>query len=57
MINEAFRPPAEMLAYYRRMVAAFEHAERELGTAAINFEGNMVDIAAYKRALKIIAKG
>ncbi len=57
MINEAFRPPAEMLAYYRRMVAAFEHAVRELGTAAINFEGNMVDIAAYKRALKIIAKG
>jgi citrate lyase beta subunit len=27
-----------------------------LGKAAIDFEGNMVDIAAYKRALAIIAK-
>jgi citrate lyase beta subunit len=39
------------------MVSEFEHAQEHQGTAAINFEGNMVDIAAYKRALKIIKKG
>jgi hypothetical protein len=38
------------------MVSHFEHAQKELGKAAIDFEGNMVDIAAYKRALAIIAK-
>ena len=39
------------------MVTQFELAQRDLGKAAINFEGNMVDIAAYKRALAIIKKG
>jgi citrate lyase beta subunit len=38
------------------MVAQFEHAEKEFGKAAIDFEGDMVDIAAYKRALAIISK-
>jgi citrate lyase beta subunit len=42
---------------YKRMVVEFEYAQDKIGTAAINFEGNMVDIAAYKRALKIIKKG
>ena len=54
MINRAFRPPAEQLAYYRRMVESFERAQKELGKAAIEFEGNMVDVAAYRRALAIL---
>ena len=36
------------------MVIEFDHAQEKLGKAAIDFEGKMVDIAAYKRALAII---
>ena len=54
VINAAFKPTAEVLEYYKRMVTEFEHAQEKLGKAAIDFEGKMVDIAAYKRALAII---
>lgn len=57
IINAALRPTAEQVAYYKRMVKDFEHAQANLGKAAIDFEGVMVDIAAYKRALAIIKKG
>ena len=39
------------------MVEKFEYAQKHLGKAAIDFEGSMVDIAAYKRALAMIKKG
>lgn len=39
------------------MVSQFEHAQENLGKAAIDFDGVMVDIAAYRRALAIIKKG
>ncbi len=56
IINAALRPSAELVEYYKRMVSQFEHAQKETGKAAIDFEGNMVDIAAYRRAIAIIAK-
>jgi citrate lyase subunit beta/citryl-CoA lyase len=40
---------AEDLAYYARLVTAFEEAEAK-GLAAVSFEGKMVDYAMYKNA-------
>lgn len=50
MINKSFRPPQDVIDYYRRMVEQFEKAEQDEGKAAFDFEGEMVDIAGIKRA-------
>ncbi len=50
IINQAFMPNPKEVDYAKRLVAAFEKGMNE-GKAAIVFEGIMVDIAAYKRAL------
>ena len=53
VINEAFQQSEENLAYFARMVEAFEAAQKG-GKAAITFEGKMVDIAAYRRAVALM---
>ena len=55
IIKEAFAISPKELDYSKRLVAEFEQAMRD-GKAAIVFEGNMVDIAAYKRALNILTR-
>jgi citrate lyase subunit beta/citryl-CoA lyase len=45
---------AEDLAYYARLVTAFEEAEAK-GLAAVSFEGKMVDYAMYKNAKTALA--
>ncbi len=52
--NEMFTPPAETVEYYRRMIAAFQEAEAH-GSAAVEFEGQMIDLAHVKTAQGVIA--
>lgn len=56
VINGALRPSEEEVAYYTRMVTKFEEAQVKTGKAAIDFEGKMVDIAAYRRAKAILKR-
>lgn len=52
--NEVFAPSPEKVDYYRRMIAAFKEAEAA-GSAAVDFEGQHIDIAHVKTAEGIIA--
>ena len=52
--RKAYLSNSEELAYYKRMVIAFEEAEAE-GSAAISLDGKLVDYAMYKKA-KIFIK-
>ena len=53
--HEVFTPSAETVAYSRRLIAAFREAEVQ-GSAAVDFEGQHVDIAHVKTAEGIIAQ-
>ncbi|MGE0256256.1 MAG: CoA ester lyase [Alphaproteobacteria bacterium] len=52
--REVYAPNPDTVAYYRRMVTAFEDAEAR-GLAAIAFEGKLVDYAMYKKAKAEVA--
>ncbi|HEX4258483.1 MAG TPA: CoA ester lyase [Streptosporangiaceae bacterium] len=52
--NEVFTPSAETVDHYRRMIAAFRAAEAG-GSAAVDFEGQHVDLAHAKTAEGVIA--
>jgi len=52
--NDMFTPDAEQVDYYRRMIVAFREAEAA-GSAAVTFEGHMIDIAHLKTAEEIVA--
>ena len=47
--NEVFTPAPETVDFYRRMIDAFRVAEAE-GSAAVDFEGQHIDIAHVKTA-------
>ena len=47
--REAYEPDPDEIAYYTRLLEAFEDAEKQ-GLAAITFEGKLVDYAMYKKA-------
>lgn len=53
--NEVFTPPQELIDFYRRMIRAFEEAE-SAGSAAVDFEGQHIDIAHVKTAEGVIAQ-
>jgi citrate lyase subunit beta / citryl-CoA lyase len=53
-VNRIFTPTAEELAYYKGLLAAMEEAERR-GTAAVTYQGAMVDIAMVKTARQMLA--
>lgn len=55
VIQKAFLPDPNEVDYSKRLVESFEKAMEE-GKAAIVFEGNMVDIAAYKRGVNILRR-
>jgi citrate lyase subunit beta / citryl-CoA lyase len=55
VINRVFTPSSEELAFYRRMVAAFEAAQAA-GRAAVDYEGQHIDIAHAKTAREILAR-
>ena len=54
VVNEVFTPTAEAIAYCRELIATMEDAERQ-GTAAVTYQGAMVDIAMVKTAQQILA--
>ena len=54
VVNEVFTPTPEEIAYYQGLQAAIEEAERQ-GTAAVTYQGAMVDIAMMKTAQQVLA--
>ncbi|MCP2288815.1 HpcH/HpaI aldolase/citrate lyase family protein [Nocardia amikacinitolerans] len=52
--NEVFSPSADTVDFYRRMIAAFREAEAA-GSAAVDFEGQHIDLAHVKTAEGVIA--
>jgi citrate lyase subunit beta/citryl-CoA lyase len=54
IVNEVFTPTPEEIAYYQGLLAAMEEAERQ-GTAAVTYQGAMVDIAMMKTAQQMLA--
>jgi citrate lyase subunit beta/citryl-CoA lyase len=52
--REIYLPGAEQVAYYERLIATFEKAEKD-GLAAVTFEGKMIDYAMYKKAKILLA--
>ena len=55
VINDVFTPSAEVVAYQKKVLAAFEEAEAE-GKASIAVDGKMVDYAVARVARTIIAR-
>jgi citrate lyase subunit beta/citryl-CoA lyase len=55
VINEVFTPPEDVVAYQRKVLAAFEEAEAA-GKASIAVDGRMVDYAVARVARTIIAR-
>jgi citrate lyase subunit beta/citryl-CoA lyase len=53
VVNDVFTPSAEEIAYYQDLLAAMATAERQ-GTAAVTYEGAMVDIAMVKTAQQVL---
>ncbi|GHB74025.1 CoA ester lyase [Streptomyces viridiviolaceus] len=51
--NEVFTPSPEVVDHYRRMIAAFREAEAN-GSAAVDFEGQHIDLAHAKTAQGVI---
>jgi citrate lyase subunit beta/citryl-CoA lyase len=54
VVNEVFTPTAAEIAYYRGLLAAMEAAAQQ-GTAAVTYQGAMVDIAMVKTARQVLA--
>ena len=53
-VRQAYAVPAADLAYYERVVAEFEGAEKT-GIAAITIDGKLVDYAMFQRAKRVLA--
>ena len=53
-VNAMFTPPPDEIAYYQRLLAAFESAVAE-GKASLSFEGKMIDYAMAARARRVLA--
>ncbi|MFD5179890.1 HpcH/HpaI aldolase/citrate lyase family protein [Nocardia sp. NPDC058379] len=52
--NEVFSPSPETVDFYRRMIVAYQEAEAA-GSAAVDFEGQHIDLAHAKTAEGVIA--
>lgn len=55
VVNDCFSPTPPELAHARRVIVAFEQAERE-GLAAIQVDGQFVDYPIVYRAQRIVAR-
>ncbi len=53
--NTAFTPPAAEVDRARRVIAAFEQAERE-GSASIQLDGQFIDYPIVERARRVVAR-
>jgi citrate lyase subunit beta/citryl-CoA lyase len=54
-LNEGFSVPAEEVDYMRRALEAFEGGLRE-GTASVNVDGRMIDVASAERCRRILGR-
>jgi len=54
--NAAFSPSEQQLAWAKRVVAAFDEAERK-GLASIQLDGQFIDYPIVQRARQVIARG
>jgi citrate lyase subunit beta/citryl-CoA lyase len=52
-VNQIFTPSAEELAYYKGLLEAMKAAEAQ-GTAAVTYQGAMVDIAMVRTAEQML---
>ena len=52
-VNRVFTPTPQEVEYARKVVAAFDEAEKS-GTAVIQVEGRLVEYPVYRRALAIL---
>ncbi len=53
MVHEAFTPTKAELEKARRIVAAFEEAQKK-GLAAVSLGSKMIDPPVVKRALRVV---
>jgi len=53
LINESFSPSEAEVDYARRLVVAFEEAQKK-GLGATSFEGKMIDLMSQKQALALV---
>ncbi len=53
IINEAFSPSEEEIQYARRVVAAFDEAERQ-GRGSTSLDGKVIDVPVVKRARQVL---
>jgi citrate lyase subunit beta/citryl-CoA lyase len=54
IVNEVFTPSAEEIRFYKGLIAALEEGEKR-GTAAVVYQGDMVDYAMAKTAREMLA--
>jgi citrate lyase subunit beta/citryl-CoA lyase len=54
-LNEGFSIPAEEADYTRRALDAFKEGVKE-GTASVNFNGRMIDVASAERCRRILKR-
>ncbi len=55
VVQEAFTPSAEAIAYARRIVETFEASQKE-GKGAYSLDGKMIDMPLLKNAQKVLAR-
>jgi len=54
VVNRVFTPTSDEIQYYKGLIAALETAEKK-GTAAVIYEGEMIDTAMAKTAREMLA--
>ena len=53
VVNKVFTPTADEISFYQGLINAMEEAEKK-GTAAVIYEGDMVDYAMVKTAREML---
>lgn len=56
VVQQAFTPSAEAIAYAKRIVETFEASQQE-GKGAYSLDGRMIDMPLLKNAQKVLARG
>jgi citrate lyase subunit beta/citryl-CoA lyase len=54
VVNQVFTPSAEEIAFFKGLIETFEEAERK-GSAAVVYQGDMIDYAMVKTAREMLA--
>jgi citrate lyase subunit beta/citryl-CoA lyase len=55
-INEIFTPDEEEVEYYQGLMEEMDRAELEEARAAVEYEGDMIDIAHIKTAEQVLER-